>query len=550
MYRNYMAWFLSTLAALFAAVILTIFVYLTAINPSYAEPSDPQPSGSKSAAGDGSINSDAESRTQAQQTAASTESVKGTSPAAANVIVEAASLDMAPTATTNLSEAEPADESEQRSNIQASESPASIVQVESEVNIAVENSQDAEPEQQSDLLESNQSETIQLTTEEQVKVDGIVARQLTQDLEQQLQQLHQSLQTEDAFSSNLGENYLGYGKLLRKAGRVDEAIKALTSAFHIAKVNNGIYSIEQRPALHELFDIHYELANTEDFEDYLERILWVENKNPEFSDNLSYELLLKVGNRYIDQFLRKPVAIQTSVETLLRAKNHLVTAVRKYGKRPLAEMLMPYGELALISFLQAKIQPNVDRTASLEDPRLRRVKTFAGSEMHLASYFEDPFPKGEAYLQIYLRKAQKEGSTEHVVRALASLGDLNQLFGRYSNAGRYYELAWLAAQELAPNQQSVLIFEQPTLLPDFNYAYPRQNIPSSHETISVSLTLRIGSDGRVKDVQRTDPDDGLENYFLRARRAVKRLVFRPQFADAKAVPTEQYAYTTKVRLRK
>jgi tetratricopeptide (TPR) repeat protein len=545
-----MAWFFSNLTALFAGVILTISVYLTAINPSYAKPSDPQPSGSKSAEIDWGIHSDTESGTQAQQTAASTESVKGVGQAAANVIVQAASLDMPAAATTTLSGAEPVDVSAQRRNIQASESTAGIAQVESEADMVIEHSQDAEPKQQSDLLESNQSETIALTTEEQVKVDEIVARQLTQDLEQQLQQLQQSLQTEDAFSSKLGENYLGYGKLLRKAGRVDEAIKALTSAFHIAKVNNGIYSIEQRPALHELFDIHYELANTEDFEDYLERILWVENKNPEFSDKLSYELLLKVGNRYIDQFLRKPVAIQTSVETLLRAKNHLVTAVRKHGKRPLTEMLMPYGELALISFLQAKIQPNVDRTASLEDSRLKRVKTFAGREAHLASYFEDPFPKGEAYLQIYLRKAQKEGSTEHVVRALASLGDLNQLFGRHSNARRYYELAWLAAQELAPNQQFVLIFEQPTLLPDFNYAYPRQNIPSSHETVSVSLTLRIGSDGRVKDVQRTDPDDGLEKYFPRARRAVKRLVFRPQFADSKAVLTEQYAHTTKVRLRK
>ena len=550
MYRNYMAWFTPTLTAFLAAVSLTILVYLVAINPSYAEPSDPQPSGWKSAEGDGNINSDTKSVAKARQTTTSTESVKGASPAVAKVIVEAVSLDLEPAATTNLTEAELADEPAQRNTIQASESSTSIVKLESEANIAIEYSQDAEPKKQSDLLESNQPETIVLTTDEQATVDAMVARQLTQDLEQQLQQLQQSLQTEDAFSSKLGESYLGYGKMLRKAGRVDESINALTNAFHIAKVNNGIYSIEQRPALHELFDIHYELANTEDFEDYLERILWVENKNPEFSDNLSYQLLLKVGNRYIDQFLRKPVAIKTSVETLLRAKNHLATAVREYGKRPLAEMLMPYGELALISFLQAKIQPNVDRTASLEDPRLRRVKAFAGSESHLASYFEDPFPKGEAYLQIYLRKAQKEGSTEHVVRALAGLGDLNQLFGRYSNAGRYYELAWLAAQELAPNQQSVLIFEQPTLLPDFNYAYPRQNIASSDETVSVSLILRIGSDGRVKDVQRADSDDGLEKYFPRARRAVKRLVFRPQFADAKAMVAERYAHTTKVRLKK
>ena len=55
MYRNYMAWFTPTLTAFLAAVSLTILVYLVAINPSYAEPSDPQPSGWKSAEGDGNI---------------------------------------------------------------------------------------------------------------------------------------------------------------------------------------------------------------------------------------------------------------------------------------------------------------------------------------------------------------------------------------------------------------------------------------------------------------------------------------------------------------
>ena len=522
MYRNYMVWLLPTVAALFATVILTICVSLAAITPSYAQSSDSLLSGSELAEGNLDIKPDSKPPVKAQQTTASVDSLK---------------------------EAAPAEDSVQKISVAATDSPASNVLVEPKANIAIDTLQDNETQQESNLLPSDDPEIIQLTTEEQAQLDAIVAQQLTQDLEQQLQQLQQSLQTEDAFSSKLGENYLGYGKLLRKAGRVDESIKALTNAFHIAKVNNGIYSIEQRPALRELFGIQYDLANTEDFEDYLERILWIDNKNPESLDDSSYELLLKVGNRYIDQFLRKPVAGQASVELLLRAKHHLITADRVFGKRPLSEMLMPYGELALISFLQSKVQPNVDKTASLADVRLSRVQTLSGREMTLSSYFEDPFPKGENFLQVYLRKAQKEGSAEHVVRALTSLGDLNQLFGRFSNAGRYYELAWFAAQELAPTQRSVVIFEQPTLLPDFNYAYPRQNIPSNRETVSVSLRLIIGSDGRVKDVQRADPDDGLKKYFSRARRAVKRLVFRPRFVDAKAVITEQYAHTTKVRLK-
>lgn len=545
MYRNCMAWFHPTVAALFAAVILTIFVYLIAIDPGYAQSSD-----SKLDDSGWNIRPDTKPHLEAQETTPSVDSIRGTNPTAENGIVDETSIDVPPLTIANLAETGHFDESAQQMTIQVTDSPVSNDEVGSEANIAIETPQDAEPTQESNLVVSNEPEIIQLTTEEQAQVDATIARQLTQDLEQQLQQLQQSLQTEDAFSSKLGEDYLGYGKLLRQAGQVDESIKALTNALHIAKVNNGIYSIEQRPALSELFEIHYDLANTEDFEDYLERILWVENKNPEISDNSSYALLLKVGNRYIDQFLRKPVAGQASVEMLLRAKHHLITAVRAFGRTPMSELMMPYGELALISFLESKVQPNVDKTASLEDSRLRGVRTLTGRELTLASYFEDPFPKGEAYLQIYLRKAQKEGNTEHVVRALTSLGDLNQLFGRYSNAGRYYELAWLASQDLDQSQPAIVSFSQPTLLPDFNYAYQRQNIPSNRETVSVSLILVIGSDGRVKNVQRADPEDGLEKYFTPARRAVKRLVFRPQFVDAKAVVSEQFEHTTKVRLKR
>lgn len=524
MYRDYIAWFHRTGTVLFAALILTICVYLVEMDVGYAQSSKSDLSDSKSADDGWSIKSVSQPLSEVQSTTLATDSSKKTDQAAIDDAVDETLMSIDSEAIPKLIGTEFVDQPAQQMSVEVTQAPKPIVQVEPEITINP------------------------LSTQEQAQVDVLGAQQLTRDLEQQFQQLQQSMQTEDAFSSKLGEDYLGYGKLLREAGQIDESMKALINALHIAKVNNGIYSIEQRPALRELFDIHFDLSNTEDFEDYLQRIRWVESKNPEVRDNFSYELLLKVGNHYIDQFLRNPVSGQASVEMLLRAKYHLATAIRVYGKNPMSEMLMPYGELALASFLQSKIQPN-DKTAALENSRLRRVNNLGGGDMALASYVEDPFPKGETYLQIYLRKAQKEGNTKQVVNALTSLGDFNQLFGRYSNAGRYYELAWLASQDLDQSQAGEVSFKQATLLPDFNYAYQRQNIPSNRETVAVSLLLNIGSDGRVKSVQRANPEDGLEKYFPRARRAVKRLVFRPQFADAKPVIVEQFPHITKVRLK-
>ena len=62
--------------------------------------------------------------------------------------------------------------------------------------------------------------------------------QLRADLDAQFQRLQSSLETEDAFSEALGEDYLSYGLLLTQAGRYDDAREALTDAAHISKINN------------------------------------------------------------------------------------------------------------------------------------------------------------------------------------------------------------------------------------------------------------------------------------------------------------------------
>jgi len=124
----------------------------------------------------------------------------------------------------------------------------------------------------SDIEDSNDAESTELAGEstdveeepsaEQVaRGERIAAGQLSRDIEQQFKALRATLETEDAFSEKLGENYLGYGMLLRESGQYDEAIEAFVNALHISKVNNGIYSLEQRPALKALFDTHYALQN-------------------------------------------------------------------------------------------------------------------------------------------------------------------------------------------------------------------------------------------------------------------------------------------------
>ncbi|NNC99156.1 MAG: tetratricopeptide repeat protein [Gammaproteobacteria bacterium] len=370
--------------------------------------------------------------------------------------------------------------------------------------------------------------------------------QLERDLEQQYLQLRKTLETEDSFSPKLAEDYYGYGSLLRQAARYDEALEAFTDALHIEKINNGIYSLEQRPSLKAMFETHYALGNTEEYEDLLERILWIESQNPEVKDDLMLDILLMVGNQYIDEFLRRPIAGQASVQTLLRAKHHLISAVRRYKHIPLQVSLLPYGELALISFLESRVQPDVDKTASMEDPRLKSSRNLSGRVYTLSSYFEHSFERGEVYLKGYLAKAQAEQDIVHVFHALTGLGDYNQLFKNHKVAEQYYQLAWLSAQELNAEQAPRAEFSRPVPLPEFQYAFARQPVIPTRSSLLVPLELTVGKDGTVKKVAELAPDDEFAKYFSKARRMARRLIFRPRLVDGKAVETDQVEHKIRI----
>lgn len=386
-------------------------------------------------------------------------------------------------------------------------------------------------------------ETVLQAEQEQVETD-----RLRYNLEQQFKKLRKTIEEEDAFSLALAEDYFSYGLLLRDSGRYDEAIEVLIDALHILKVNHGIYSMEQRPVLKVLFDIHYDRGDTEDFEDYLGRILWIETKNTEINDEFSYHLLIEVGNRYLDEFLRTPTAGQRSIETLLRAKNHLRSALRLYEDKPLSQILLPYGELSLISVLGGRLYSDVDKTSSLEDPRIKRSRDLQGRELALFSYFEHSFSDGVGVLKRYLKKAKAEESITHQIRALIGLGDLHQLFKRFLPARDYYQAAFELASlhSDGDGMEYIESFKRPLPLPSFLYSIERDAVLPDRPTTLIPLKLMVDARGQVTSVKYSEQSSDEKRFFIKARRQAKKLVFRPALIDGEFQPWPEFVYQQRV----
>jgi tetratricopeptide (TPR) repeat protein len=375
-------------------------------------------------------------------------------------------------------------------------------------------------------------------------------RRLSNDLEQQFKALRRSLETEDAFSLQLAEDYFGYGKLLRESGELEEALDAYINALHIQKINHGIYAPEQRLLLKELFETHYQLGNVDKYEDYLERILWVEKKNPDLDDDFSFQMQLDLGNQYLDEYLGNPTASSRKVETLLRAKGHLRAAVRSHKHRPLEVNFLPYGELALIGYLENRILGNVDETSYAIDPRLKRSEDLSGNEHVLISYLGNPFASGKAALGGYLKKATDEENLDHIVGALIALGDYHQLFKKNQAAIRFYKLAWKAGEKLPDGSLRLQEFSTVTTLPSFEYAKKRVPIIPNRPSILVPVKITLHGDGRVKEVGKLSEDNVLIKFASRARRAAKNLVFRPSLIDGELSDEQEIDYQIRVYARK
>ena len=384
--------------------------------------------------------------------------------------------------------------------------------------------------------------------------------QLRADLDAQFQRLQSSLETEDAFSEALGEDYLSYGLLLTQAGRYDDTREALTDAAHISKINNGLNAIEQRPYLSALFEIHMLQANTEDADKAIQRIIWLEKQNRGSADHTTYDLALRLGNRYLDEFLHRPVVGQESATSLMQADAYFNYVLRRFGGQSINDVKLPYGELALVNFWRSKIavqgvqaQTNYSGIPQTSNRfRNRGAGGFPGSAPVFGSasgsgqVFID---RAEFYLKRYLARAKAEGTQQMAVKAILNLGDINLMSQRRQLAGQYYALAWTEAQKLAPDDPVIKSFSQPVALPAFEYAVERNRVVRGDQALLVALNFGVDEFGRVNRVQPLAETNKNHPYFSKARRAIRKVVYRPAIREGKLVATNSFSDDVLVQIK-
>ena len=416
--------------------------------------------------------------------------------------------------------------------------------------LANESKTSAENIQKKTAEEENIPDIERVKEQEEQAVRSAISKSLERDLQRQYEQLQNIARLEDAFSQSLAENYFSYAGLLREARRYEEARDAYTTAMHIEKVNHGIYSMRQRAALKGLFDLNLEQGDHEEARSILNRILWVEDQNPDVTDDLAFSSILELGNFYVNLYDVSPRKNGRVLGYLRSASDLYVAAVNKYGKLPMVDMLMPYGEIALVNYyLGKKEEDSIKSTSVFNSDRFSGSgRLFGDSENADLYYFmSQSFKRAEIYLQTYISKAYDEKQQEHLIHAIINFADLQLLIRKRNKAADYYVLAWEQAQKLEEHHPLRSYFNEPVKLPAFNYARTRKGVDDrKFEQINVMFDVNHHGYPKNISISTDEVTEKSKKYHKKAISSIRKSVFRPVIKNGKIVPVERYIQNVKV----
>jgi len=369
--------------------------------------------------------------------------------------------------------------------------------------------------------------------------------QLKETLDLQFKAIQKLSETEDSFSEQFGELYLAYARSLLKVGRLDDARKMLANALHNNKINHGVNSLEQRPILRELFTMSLTIGNFVDAEKHLKRLIWLDTGAAE--DTYSFDMIMQLGNYYLDQYLMTPAVTEESLVALNKSIRYFGYAIRRYSDASIKKLPLPYGDFAYAHYLKAKVRTEIDAELYVN----ARRRSYTEIDKHdTRSSTDDPFSESNRYLRLAYSKAKDDLDLGGIVKALLSIGDLHLLYVNASAANIYYQLARESAVALDSSHPIVQSFNDPVKLPAFELSVKRDPTAHGRSYQIVPMLLDVNINGSIGSVTRQSGVDLPMGMRIRAKQLAKSLRFRPVIDNGELVSVDDYHYDVQVPVRK
>ncbi len=358
--------------------------------------------------------------------------------------------------------------------------------------------------------------------------------------------------SDGAYAQGLHEQLLSLGLSLQQQGRHEEAIKTLKRGVHLARVNSGLYSIDQIPLLQTEIASHMAMGDylqADERQGYLYR---VQQRGLREGDQRAQALMQQA------RWQRRAYDMGVGELDFPRLLNMwdlyrlaLNDVIQEEGEHSLA-LLIPLNGMLEAQYLISAYQGEQSSTFG-ENLSDRYDKS------RFNAYRSQSFKKGQAVIHAIDDIEQKNNEEDRVVRArgMTRLGDWLFFHGEKESAIEIYREAFMELAE-SENAQVELAreFGAPVPLPSMEEVKPFPET-TSLEMANLLLEFGVSDRGRVVDLRRIDEidseaedadeppvaNDAVANRFMRK---LRRTRFRPRFENGEPVATEgiSWAYDT------
>jgi hypothetical protein len=409
--------------------------------------------------------------------------------------------------------------------------------------------------------------------------DRAELRATTQQQEAEIARLEAEYGTYDP---RVGEQLLSQGRAYQQLNEPAKAVEALTRAFHIRRVNDGLYSLGNAPILQSIIAAEIDRQNWDAVDRSYDHLLWIYQRNYQEGDQQLLSMYDKVGRwkikAYREQLLDASPYATISAASDLYAKTIELTEARhgatdpklidllyghalasyhtmiEYANRPLDEYVDRQGG-GSVTYVQQCYPirlPNGRTSMQCVTVPVTNVGAYARAQQEkdfdVRQRFQAARRSLERVIEIY--EAHPELPVAGRAAALAHVGDWYMMSRHVNSALTYYQKAWSLLQS-SPDGQVLLpkMFGEPVALPALRLSVDPAKGPAVPESTAQVLTLAydVTKDGRVRNARLTDK--GTSNNVGLHRKALKNLRsnrFRPRLENG--VPVDSIGLSKRVRV--
>lgn len=345
---------------------------------------------------------------------------------------------------------------------------------------------------------------------------------------------------EGPYSERLSQQLVQLAVLFQQQNKHQHAVKQLTRALHLTRVNEGLYSPSQIDVLEQLIVSQKALKKWKLVNNHMAYAYWLHTMNYAENTAQMIDITLKVANwslkAYTLRINEKPIDDLLTAHESFKRLSHLTS--KEYGQHSLKVLDALHGQM-ISNYLIGVSDPSQDGPADslvyheVSSMDMLRVQSFQRGLKIINQ-------------EIEILLAQAKVNHMQVVDAMLKLADWNLMYGRPQSATKQYKRAYQYVQENdKENQAYTNLFAKPVALPKFpklaltsRERLTKQDIAANKKYVLASFNVtRLG---RVKQVKVLSANSEIKS--ATQNRIVRRLryaTFRPQLNLGSPVLTEE-----------